>query len=102
MYSAQHLSEQIPLINYLFFHTNFPPTKYVARSLQSLTVQPCVRDGKLTHMDSPLVVAVKEGSVLLLDEADKAPTHVTCVLKVRNYSACYCCRDFFEDYLFYI
>lgn len=27
------------------------------------------------------VKAVKSGSVLVVDEADKAPTHVTCILK---------------------
>ena len=31
--------------------------------------------------DSPLIRAVVNGSVLVIDEADKAPTHVTCVLK---------------------
>jgi MoxR-like ATPase len=31
--------------------------------------------------DSPLVRALKHGSVLVVDEADKAPLHVTCVLK---------------------
>lgn len=31
--------------------------------------------------DSPLVKAVKAGYVLVIDEADKAPAHVTCVLK---------------------
>ena len=31
--------------------------------------------------DSPLVQAVKAGHVLVVDEADKAPTNVTCILK---------------------
>ena len=31
--------------------------------------------------DSPLVRAAKEGYVLVIDEADKAPTHVTALLK---------------------
>ncbi len=30
---------------------------------------------------SPQVRAVKFGHVLVVDEADKAPTHVTCILK---------------------
>jgi len=31
--------------------------------------------------DSPLVKAMKQGRVLVIDEADKAPTEVVCVLK---------------------
>lgn len=50
-------------------------------TVQSLTIQPVVREGRIQHEDSPLVVAVKTGRVLVVDEADKAPTHVTCVLK---------------------
>lgn len=50
-------------------------------TVQSLTVQPTVRDGVVVYEDSPLVKAVKNGHVLVVDEADKAPTHVTCILK---------------------
>lgn len=50
-------------------------------TVQTLTVQPTVRDGLLVHEDSPLVKAVRFGHVLVIDEADKAPTHVTCILK---------------------
>lgn len=50
-------------------------------TVQTLTVQPTIRDGVLVHEDSPLVKAVKYGHVLVVDEADKAPTHVTCILK---------------------
>ena len=50
--------------------------------MQSLTLQPTVKDGRIIHEDSPLVCAVKTGFVLVVDEADKAPTNVTCVLKV--------------------
>ncbi|XP_022919882.1 von Willebrand factor A domain-containing protein 8 [Onthophagus taurus] len=50
-------------------------------TVQTLTVQPSVIDGLLVHEDSPLVKAVKFGHVLVVDEADKAPTHVTCILK---------------------
>ncbi|XP_069941398.1 von Willebrand factor A domain-containing protein 8 isoform X2 [Cherax quadricarinatus] len=50
-------------------------------TVQSLTIQPVVKDGLIKYDDSPLVVAVKTGRVLVVDEADKAPTHVTCVLK---------------------
>ena len=35
----------------------------------------------ITYEDSPLVRAVRNGHVLVVDEADKAPTNVTCVLK---------------------
>jgi len=52
-------------------------------TVQTLTLQPNVRDGKVVYEDSPLVQAVKLGHVLVVDEADKAPTHVTCILKVR-------------------
>lgn len=51
-------------------------------TVQTLTLQPSVRDGVVTYEDSPLVQAVKSGHVLVVDEADKAPTHVTCILKV--------------------
>jgi MoxR-like ATPase len=47
----------------------------------TLTLQPTVKDGIIIFEDSPLVRAVKEGHVLVVDEADKAPTHVTCILK---------------------
>ncbi|XP_032686011.1 von Willebrand factor A domain-containing protein 8 [Odontomachus brunneus] len=50
-------------------------------TVQTLTLQPMVRDGKVAYEDSPLVQAVKLGHVLVVDEADKAPTHVTCILK---------------------
>lgn len=50
-------------------------------TVQSLTVQPTVKDGIVIYEDSPLVKAVKYGHVLVVDEADKAPTHVTCILK---------------------
>ncbi|CAH0553600.1 unnamed protein product [Brassicogethes aeneus] len=50
-------------------------------TVQTLTTQPTVKDGLLVHEDSPLVRAIKHGLVLVIDEADKAPTHVTCILK---------------------
>ncbi|KAK0097221.1 hypothetical protein PV326_002877 [Microctonus aethiopoides] len=50
-------------------------------TVQTLTLQPMVRDGVVVYEDSPLVHAVKLGHVLVIDEADKAPTHVTCILK---------------------
>lgn len=50
-------------------------------TVQTLTLQPTVRDGVVVYEDSPLVRAVKLGHILVVDEADKAPTHVTCILK---------------------
>lgn len=57
-------------------------------TVQTLTIQPMVRDGVVVYEDSPLVQAVRQGHVLVIDEADKAPTHVTCVLKVIYISRC--------------
>lgn len=50
-------------------------------TIQTLTIQPTVKEGILVYEDSPLVKAVKHGHVLVVDEADKAPIHVTCILK---------------------
>jgi len=50
-------------------------------TVQTLTLQPTVHDGVILYEDSPLVRAVKHGHVLIVDEADKAPTNVTCILK---------------------
>ena len=40
-----------------------------------------MRDGVIVYEDSALVRAARLGHALVVDEADKAPTHVTCVLK---------------------
>ncbi len=50
-------------------------------TVQSLTLSPTVKDGLIVYEDSPLVRAVKSGHILVVDEADKAPTQVTCILK---------------------
>lgn len=50
-------------------------------TVQTLTTQVTVKDGRLIHEDSALVRAVKNGCALVVDEADKAPIHVTCILK---------------------
>lgn len=50
-------------------------------TVQTLTLQPTVKDGVVFYEDSPLVQAVKKGHVLVVDEADKAPTNVTFILK---------------------
>ena len=75
-------------------------------TVQTLTLQPSVQDGVVVYQESPLVRltnllgctsasnfpcmhvthalkvrALKSNMVLVIDEADKAPTHVTCILK---------------------
>ncbi|KAI8341541.1 hypothetical protein BC941DRAFT_416834, partial [Chlamydoabsidia padenii] len=50
-------------------------------TVQSLTTTPAIREGVLLFEDSPLVKAVRDGTILVVDEADKAPTYVTAVLK---------------------
>ena len=68
-----------------FLHLLNRPREYVQlhrdTTVQTLTLQPTVRDGVIVYEDSPLVNAVKRGHVLVVDEADKAPTNVTCILK---------------------
>uniref|UniRef100_T1INA4 von Willebrand factor A domain-containing protein 8 n=1 Tax=Strigamia maritima TaxID=126957 RepID=T1INA4_STRMM len=68
-----------------FLHLLNRPREYIQlhrdTTVQTLTLQPTVRDGVIVYEDSPLVKAVKNGHVLVVDEADKAPTHVTCILK---------------------
>ncbi|XP_069882793.1 von Willebrand factor A domain-containing protein 8 isoform X1 [Dipodomys merriami] len=68
-----------------FLHLLNRPREYIQlhrdTTVQSLTLQPSVKDGLIVYEDSPLVKAVKLGHVLVVDEADKAPTNVTCVLK---------------------
>lgn len=50
-------------------------------TVQTLTIQPTVKNGIVAYEDSPLVKAVRLGHVLVVDEADKAETHVTSILK---------------------
>ncbi|XP_060665010.1 von Willebrand factor A domain-containing protein 8 [Drosophila nasuta] len=50
-------------------------------TVHSLTVQSTLRDGQIVFEDSALVKAVKAGHVLVIDEADKAPVNVTCILR---------------------
>uniref|UniRef100_A0A4W4EPU4 von Willebrand factor A domain-containing protein 8 n=1 Tax=Electrophorus electricus TaxID=8005 RepID=A0A4W4EPU4_ELEEL len=68
-----------------FLHLMNRPREYLQlhrdTTVQTLTLQPSVRDGIIVYEDSPLVRAVKQGHVLVVDEADKAPTNVTCILK---------------------
>ena len=68
-----------------FLYLMNKPREYIQlhrdTTVQTLTLQPTVKDGVIVFEDSPLVRAVKMGHVLVVDEADKAPTHVTCILK---------------------
>ncbi|XP_039733144.1 von Willebrand factor A domain-containing protein 8 isoform X5 [Pteropus medius] len=68
-----------------FLHLLNRPREYIQlhrdTTVQTLTLQPSVKDGLIVYEDSPLVKAVKLGHVLVIDEADKAPTNVTCILK---------------------
>eukprot|EP00759_Apiculatamorpha_spiralis_P049025 PhF_6_TR44166/c0_g1_i1/m.67642 len=50
-------------------------------TVQSLTVNCVVNGGKVSWEDSPLVIAVKHGRMLVIDEADKAPLEVVVILK---------------------
>lgn len=50
-------------------------------TVQSLTLAPSLVGGIVVWSDSPLVNAMQHGRVLEIDEADKAPTEVVCVLK---------------------
>lgn len=65
-------------------------------TIQQLTSSPALVDGKLKYEDSPLIkgkylyafveskyifLACVAGHVLIIDEADKAPTHVTSTLR---------------------
>ena len=50
-------------------------------TIQSLMLTPAVIDGKIVYNDSPLIKAAKNGRILVLDEADKAPIEVVALLK---------------------
>jgi MoxR-like ATPase len=50
-------------------------------TVASLTLAPCLEGGTVSWRDSPLVRAARLGRVLVVDEADKAPLEVVCVLK---------------------
>ena len=59
------------------------PKTFVTRSeaLIPLNFQPTIAGGRVEYADSALVRAVRNGRVLVVDEADKAPTNVTSVLR---------------------
>ncbi|CAK1580554.1 unnamed protein product [Parnassius mnemosyne] len=60
------------------------PTEYTQlhryTTVHSLTIHPTAKNGTVIYEDSPLVKAVKYGYLLVVDEADKAPTTVTSIL----------------------
>lgn len=68
-----------------FLNMTSRPREYIQlhrdTTVHTLTVQPIIDHGVVRYEDSPLVKAVRFGRVLVVDEADKAPLHVTCVLK---------------------
>lgn len=72
------------LIDRLLFLMNYP-REYIQlhrdTTVTSLTIAPTVVDGKVIFEDSPLVQAAKNGYALVIDEIDKAPINVTCILK---------------------
>jgi MoxR-like ATPase len=61
------------------------PVNYIQLYRDSTVLQILVKvdvvDGRLIYSDSPLVDAVRNGRVMVIDEADKAPVYVTSVLK---------------------
>ncbi|KAH9809964.1 AAA domain-containing protein [Melampsora americana] len=61
------------------------PREYVQlhrdSTVQQLMFHTSVVDGTIRYLDSPLLRAVRHGRVLVVDEADKAPEHVTGALK---------------------
>ncbi|CAF1089222.1 unnamed protein product, partial [Didymodactylos carnosus] len=68
-----------------YLQTRKLPREYIQlhrdTTVQSLTIQANVIDGRIVYEDSPLIKAIKYGSVAVIDEADKAPSHVTSILK---------------------
>ena len=50
-------------------------------TIGQLTLTPQLQDGKIVWNDSPLIRAVRDGCVLVVDEADKAPVEVISVVK---------------------
>nr|CAG8451889.1 3329_t:CDS:10 [Entrophospora candida] len=72
------------LVPNILFYENPKQTEILMQidtTVQSLTVTPSIVDGVLQFEDSPLVRAVKNGYILVVDEADKAPTYVTSIIR---------------------
>jgi MoxR-like ATPase len=50
-------------------------------TVSQLTTSLGVEDGRVVRRDSPLIIAARQGHVLVLDEADKAPLEVVAILR---------------------
>lgn len=72
------------LIDYLLQKLKLP-RQYIQLhrdvTVQSITVQNTLKNGSLQIEDSCVIEAIKKGQILVIDEADKAPREVICVLK---------------------
>ncbi|KAK6745050.1 hypothetical protein RB195_011638 [Necator americanus] len=68
-----------------FLHLIQRPRHYMQlhrdTTVESLTMQTTVENGVLRYEDSALVRAARDGHVLVVDEADKAPLHVVAFFK---------------------
>eukprot|EP01116_Phalansterium_solitarium_P000081 TRINITY_DN10050_c0_g5_i1.p1 TRINITY_DN10050_c0_g5~~TRINITY_DN10050_c0_g5_i1.p1 ORF type:complete len:1481 (+),score=541.02 TRINITY_DN10050_c0_g5_i1:2061-6503(+) len=68
-----------------FLQSRNLPRQYIQlhrdTTVQSLTVQATIADGRIESLPSPLLLAVQHGHVLVIDEADKAPLEVVTVLR---------------------
>ncbi|CAI5456254.1 unnamed protein product [Caenorhabditis angaria] len=68
-----------------FLHLINRPRQYMQlhrdTTVQTLTIQTVVENGIIRHEDSSLVKAARNGQILVIDEADKAPLHVIAILK---------------------
>ena len=51
-------------------------------TVNSLTLIPALRDGKIVYGDSVVIKAARRGCFLVVDEADKAPSEISFVLKL--------------------
>ncbi|XP_028966962.1 von Willebrand factor A domain-containing protein 8 [Galendromus occidentalis] len=71
------------IIDYLLGVCN-QPREYMQlhrdTTVASLSVQPQLIDGSIVYQNSPLMNALTEGRIVVIDEADKAPVQVTRVL----------------------
>lgn len=50
-------------------------------TIQSLTQIPSLLHGKIVYEDSPLITAARTGRTVVIDEVDKAPLEVVCLIK---------------------
>jgi von Willebrand factor A domain-containing protein 8 len=50
-------------------------------TIQSLTQIPSLVHGKIVYEDSPLITAARTGRIVVIDEVDKAPLEVVCLIK---------------------